>query len=81
MRVRGSTWWGDYRQRLLDIGIDSEVEMEPAKERFRFGGGGVLESVESFRFPAVVAGIPLFVRARVVLNTKLSLLPRHSEAR
>ena len=44
---------------LTEIGIDGLVKREEIQEKFRFGDGGTLMSYEAFRFPAVIAGMPV----------------------
>ena len=72
--VMGDVWWEAYLEVLTEIGIEHLVEREEIQEKFRFGDGGTLMSYEAFRFPAVVAGMPVMVRACVVKSEKLSLL-------
>jgi len=65
---------GEASQRLRAQGLQDEVEKRPWAEKFRFGDGRRVNAEFDVEFPAVVAGLPVRLRACIIPGSSLPYL-------
>ena len=72
--VAGDRWYADYKKLLQANGITGYITEEDEWERYRFGNGGILESLVKATVPAVLAGRAYFITFSIVKSDRLTLL-------
>ena len=72
--VAGDRWYADYKKLLQANGITEYITEEDERERYRFGNGGILESLVKATVPAVLAGRAYFITFSIVKSDRLTLL-------